>query len=231
MFRRPRWLGPDRLVTRFTAVGTHVLYHHMKKILATVGVIIAVCALAAIVIVSSIVGLYNGLVSREQGTRSAWGQVENVYQRRYDLIPNLVETVKAAAAFERETLTAITQARASVGQLKIDPKTATQAEIDAFQTQQQSLGTALSRLLVVSEKYPELKANANFRDLQAQLEGTENRITVERQAYNLAVQGYNTGIQTFPANVLAGMFRFTEKPYFKVQSADATNAVKVSFGK
>src|SRR3984885_12097822 len=142
---------------------------------------------------------YNRLVSLQQEVDSQWAQVQNVYQRRADLIPNLVATVSGAANFEKSTLTEITQARASVGQVKIDPNNAPAdpAKLAEFEKAQGALSSALSRLLVVSEQYPDLKANANFVDLQAQLEGTENRITVERGNFNTAVQSYNTAIKSF----------------------------------
>lgn len=203
----------------------------MKKALIVLAVIaavvVAVIGLAGLMLMAS----YNSMVKLNQASDRAWSQVENVYQRRFDLIPNLVETVKAAAAFEKETLTAVTQARASVGQMKIDPKTMTKDELEAFSSAQQGLGTALSRLMVVSERYPELRATAAFRDLQAQLEGTENRITVERQNFNDAVLSYNSTISSFPDNLLADKFGFKAKAYFAVQNKEATNAVKVNFGK
>jgi LemA protein len=156
--------------------------------------------------------------------------VENVYQRRADLIPNLVATVSGAANFEKSTLTEVTDARASVGQVKIDPSQAPTdpAQLAAFQKAQDGLSSALSRLLVVSENYPDLKATANFRDLQAQLEGTENRITVERQKFNDVVQDYDTAIKQFPAVLIAPMFGFQNKPYFEA-AAGAETPPKVNF--
>jgi LemA protein len=166
------------------------------------------------------VASYNGLVSLDQAVQAQWGQVENVYQRRADLVPNLVETVKGAAAFEKETFQAVTEARASVGQLSAgaagqianDP-----AAFKRFAGAQDQLSSALSRLLVVSERYPELKATAAFRDLQAQLEGTENRITVERQRFNEAARRFNTRRQSFPTVLVASFLgdRFREKAYFQ----------------
>lgn len=203
----------------------------MKKVLIVLAIgfaaFAAICGFLAILLIGS----FNSMTRLDQASTAAWSQVENVYQRRFDLIPNLVETVKATAAFEKDTLTAVTQARASVGQMKVDPSKATPAELEAFSTAQQGLGTALSRLMVVSERYPELRATAAFRDLQAQLEGTENRIAVERKAFNDAVIQFNTSVVTFPNNLLAPRFGFSVKPYFKVQDAAATNAVKVNFGK
>jgi len=176
-------------------------------------------------------GSYNSMVGLSQGVDSQWAQVQNVYQRRADLIPNLVETVKGAADFEKSTLIAVTDARASVGQVKIDPSKAPTdpAQLAAFQKAQDGLSSALSRLLVVSENYPTLKATANFRDLQAQLEGTENRITVERQNFNDAVQSYDTAIKQFPGVLMAGMFGFQSKPYFQATAGSETPP-KVNFG-
>jgi LemA protein len=175
----------------------------------------------------SCVGSYNKLVGLQQGVDAQWAQVENTYQRRADLIPNLVETVKGAAKFERDTLTAVTEARARVGQISgqateriiNDP-----AAFERFQQAQDGLSSALSRLLVVSEKYPELKATAAFRDLQVQLEGTENRVAVERMRFNQAAQAFNTARNSFPTVLIAGLFgkRFAEKPYFKAQPGAAT---------
>ena len=176
---------------------------------------------------------YNSMVRRGQAVDSQWAQVQNVYQRRADLIPNLVATVSGAANFEKSTLTEITQARASVGQVKISSAQAPAqpAELAAFQKAQDGLTSALSRLLVVSERYPDLKATANFRDLQAQLEGTENRITVERQKFNEVVQSYNTTVKVFPGVLVAGMFGFAPKPYFTAQTgSDTPPKVDFNFG-
>ena len=191
----------------------------------TIG-LIAGAALVAILGVSC-VGSYNKLVGLSQGVDAQWAQVENVYQRRLDLIPNLVETVKGAAKFEKDTMTAVTEARARVGQVappagaKItdDPEA-----MKRFQAAQDNLSSALSRLLVVSERYPDLKATANFRDLQAQLEGTENRIAVERMRFNEAAQAFDTQRNRFPTVLIAGFFgsRFAEKAYFKAQSGAET---------
>ena len=176
---------------------------------------------------------YNRLVGLGQAVEAQWAEVENTYQRRADLIPNLVETVKGAANFERGTLTAVTEARARVGQItpqateKIvnDP-----AAFQRFQQAQDGLSSALSRLLVVSEAYPDLKATASFRDLQAQLEGTENRIAVARMRFNEAAQGFNSARNRFPTVLVAGLFgnRFAEKAYFKAQAGAAT-APQVKF--
>lgn len=173
---------------------------------------------------------YNRLVTLSQQSDMQWAQVQNVYQRRADLIPNLVQTVSGAANFEKSTLTEITQARASVGQLKVNPSQAPDnaAELERFEKAQGQLTGALSRLLVVVERYPDLKATANFRDLQAQLEGTENRITVERQRFNEVVMRYNTGVKQFPTLVFARLFGFNPKPYFSA-SPGAETAPKVEF--
>lgn len=175
-------------------------------------------------------GSYNRLVGLSQNVDSKWAQVQNVYQRRLDLIPNLVNTVAGAANFEKSTLTEITQARASVGQVKIDPNKAPSdpEQLRKFQQAQDSLSSALSRLLVVSERYPELRATTNFRDLQVQLEGTENRISVERKSFNDAVQDYNVNVQRFPGVIFARIFGFNTKPYFQAQ-AGAEQAPKVQF--
>src|SRR3954466_3175317 len=160
---------------------------------------------------------YNSLVGSSQQVDASWAQVQNQYQRRSDLVPNLVQTVSGAANFEKSTLTDITQARASVGQVKLDPNTAPTdpGKLQQFQKAQDQLGSALSRLLVVSERYPDLKANASFRDLQAELAGTENRIAVERMRFNEAVQSYNTSVRRFPTVLVAGMMGFQTKPYFQ----------------
>jgi LemA protein len=187
----------------------------------------------AVILGVSCVGSYNKLVKLGQAVDAQWAQVENAYQRRADLVPNLVETVKGAAKFEQGTLTAVTEARAKVGQVSAqatekivnDPQA-----MQRFQQAQDGLSSALSRLLVVSEQYPELKATQNFRDLQVQLEGTENRIAVERMRFNEAAQAYNTARQSFPTVLIAGMFgnRFAEKAYFKSQAGAAT-APQVKF--
>jgi LemA protein len=184
-------------------------------------------AVLVVILGVSCVGSYNKLVRLGQAVDGQWAQVENAYQRRADLIPNLVETVKGAAKFEQGTLTAVTEARARVGQItpqateKIvnDP-----AAFQRFQQAQDGLSSALSRLLVVSEKYPELKATANFRDLQVQLEGTENRIAVERMRFNQTAQEFNTARDSFPTVVIAGMFgsHFAEKAYFHAQGGAST---------
>jgi LemA protein len=178
-------------------------------------------------------GQYNRLVSLDQAVQAQWGQVENVYQRRLDLVPNLVETVKGAAAFEKDTFTAVAEARAQVGQVAPGAlKNALESPdaFEKFEKAQAGLSSALSRLMVVVEQYPDLKATAAFRDLQSQLEGTENRITVERMRFNETAQAFNTRRNSFPTVLIAGFFggRFNEKPYFKAQ-AGAETAPKVKF--
>lgn len=198
----------------------------MKKVLIVLGAIVAVLIVLAIVIGLGVAGGYNRLVGLSQGVDSKWAQVQNDYQRRADLIPNLVSTVSGAANFEKSTLEAVTDARASVGKVQIDAKNAPTdpQQLKDYQQAQDRLGSALSRLLVVSENYPQLRATENFRDLQAQLEGTENRIAVSRMDFNNAVQSYDTAIKTFP-----GMFYgFKEKPYF-VATAGSDVAPKVNF--
>ncbi len=167
---------------------------------------------------------YNSLVGTSQGVDAQWAQVQNQYQRRADLIPNLVNTVSGAANFEKTTLTEIVQARASVGQLKIDASQApaTAEEFEKFDKAQRGLSSALSKLLVVSERYPDLKSNASFRDLQSQLEGTENRITVERQRFNEAVQSYNTRVKVFPTVIVARIVNYQPKPYFQAKEGTET---------
>jgi LemA protein len=187
--------------------------------------------IVVIIFALSGIGTYNALVKLDQDVRAKWAQVENVYQRRADLVPNLVETVKGAAAFEKETFTAVTEARSKVGQLQLGESLVNNPEAFAkFQAAQDGLSSALSRLMVVVEKYPELKATQNFRDLQVQLEQTENRITVERMRFNESAQAFNTRRMRFPTVLIAGLFgeRFKEKAYFKAQ-AGAETAPKVKF--
>lgn len=191
---------------------------------------LGVLVVAAVIIVLSVAGTYNSLVQLDQKVQSQWAQVENQYQRRADLVPNLVETVKGAADFEKSTFTAVTEARAKVGQVQISADKLTPEAFAKFQQAQDGLSSALSRLLVVMEKYPDLKATENFKTLQAQLEGTENRIAVERMRFNEAAQAFNTKRMSFPTVLIAGFFgsRFAEKPYFKAQ-AGAETAPKVKF--
>ena len=175
-----------------------------------------------------LMGAYNVLVKMDEGVNQAWAQVENVYQRRLDLIPNLVETVKGYAAHEKSTFVEVAEARAqAAGSLKPDAINDPQ-KFAQFEQSQTALSSALSRLLVIVERYPELKANQNFLSLQAQLEGTENRISVERGRFNEAAQGFNTHLRQFPTNVLGGLFGFKLKEYFKSQPEAAT-APKVRF--
>jgi LemA protein len=182
------------------------------------------------------IGVRNNLVALDEQVNRQWAQVESQYQRRYDLIPNLVRTVQGAANFEKSTLEAVVSARARVGQVvaPAGPPGAAggvvgdQTSMDQFAAAQQGLSSALSRLLVVVERYPELKANQNFLELQSQLEGTENRIAVERGRYNETAQQFNTAIRRFPANIVAGMSRFKAKPYFK-GAAGSSQAPQVDF--
>ncbi len=204
----------------------------MKKSWLALGCL-GVMLTGALIIVLSAAAVYNSLVGRSQEVDKQWAQVQNVYQRRLDLIPNLVATVSGAANFEKSTLTEITEARASVGQMKLDPNKAPDdsAKLAEFQKAQEHLSSALSRLLVVVERYPELKATANFRDLQAQLEGTENRVTVERQKFNEAVQRYNSLAKSVPTVFFAGMFGFQPKPYFAaLEGAETPPKVEFNFG-
>lgn len=189
----------------------------------------AVILLAVAMLVFWGISLNNNLVSLEQGVIQQWAQVENQYQRRADLIPNLVNTVKGYADFEKEVLTQVTEARARVSQFNVTPEVLNDPQAFAkFQSLQGELSGALSRLLVTVENYPQLKANENFLQLQAQLEGTENRISVERKKFNETVQQYNTTIKKFPASTLAGMLGFKEKQYF-TSIPGAETAPKVEF--
>ncbi|MBV8388820.1 MAG: LemA family protein [Mucilaginibacter sp.] len=174
------------------------------------------------------VSSYNGIVSLDQNAQSKWGTVQTDYQRRADLVPNLVATVKGVANFEKSTLVDVTNARARATSIQVDPTKLTPETIQKYQAAQGQLSSALSRLLVASERYPELKATENFSGLQAQLEGTENRIAVARRDFNEAVQSYNTKIKQFPTNLIARMGGFTEKGYFQADAA-AENAPKVQF--
>ncbi len=176
------------------------------------------------------VSKYNSLVQEQQQVNQTWAQVENQYQRRADLIPNLVNTVKGAADFEQQTLTDVIEARSKASSIQVSAEDLNNPQkVQQFQQAQQQLSGALSRLLVTVEKYPELKANQNFRDLQTQLEGTENRISTERQRFNEAVQSYNTMVQSFPSNVFAGLFGFDQKAYFKADEG-ASEVPEVDFG-
>jgi LemA protein len=177
---------------------------------------IIIIAVAVLAVVWGITG-YNGLVSMDEGVQTKWADVETQYQRRADLIPNLVNTVKGYAAHESETLQAVVEARAKATSVNIDPTNMSAEQIANFQKAQDGVSSALGRLLVTVEKYPDLKANENFKELQAQLEGTENRISVARRDYNEAARKYNTTLRSFPKNILAGMFGFEKKAYFEAQ--------------
>jgi LemA protein len=199
----------------------------MKKgclIWIIIGVIVALFVLG---IVSWGTKTYNQMVTMQEGVTSQWGNVENQYQRRADLIPNFVNTVKGAATFEQETLTKVIEARAKATQVTIDPTKMTAENMQQFQAAQGELSSALSRLMVVVEQYPELKATQNYRDLQVTLEGTENRIAVERRKFNETAQTMNAYIRRFPQNIIAGMFGFTAKPYFEsMEGAEKAPEVK-----
>lgn len=177
---------------------------------------IIIIAVAVIAVIWGISG-YNGLVSMDEGVQTKWADVETQYQRRADLIPNLVNTVKGYAAHESETLQAVVDARAKATSVNIDPSNMSAEQIANFQKAQDGVSSALSRLLVTVEKYPDLKANENFKELQAQLEGTENRISVARRDYNESARKYNSTLRSFPKNILAGMFGFEKKAYFEAQ--------------
>ena len=205
----------------------------MNKFAIGCGVVILIVLFVVVVAAISIAGTYNRLVRLQQAVDQSWAQVQNVYQRRADLIPNLVNTVSGAANFEKSTLTEVTNARASVGRVQLDPnKAPTDAtQFQQFQAAQDQLGNALSRLLVVVERYPELKANQNFLSLQAQLEGTENRISVERGNFNKTVQDYNVAVRSFPTNFVAGMLGFAPRPFFAAQpGAEKPPPVQFNFG-
>jgi LemA protein len=195
-----------------------------KSVIITLTAIVAMVALVAIWAVSG----YNSLVNADESVATAWSNVENQYQRRADLIPNLVNTVKGYAAHEQETLDAVVSARTRATQVTIDADNMTPEKLAEYQKAQGEVGAALSRLLAITESYPDLKANQNFLELQAQLEGTENRISVERRNFNEAARSYNTSIRTFPKNLLAGMFGFEKRPYFEAQDG-AEKAPEVKF--
>ena len=195
----------------------------MKKLLPWI-VVLGVLAIIALWVAN----VYNGMVSAEEQVESTWAQVENQYQRRADLVPNLVATVKGYASHESETLQGVVDARARATQITIDPANATPEQLAAYQAAQGELSQALGRLLAVAENYPDLKANENFRDLQQQLEGTENRITVARQLFNDEARKFNTMIRRFPNNIIAGAFGFEKKPYFEAEES-ANKAPKVEF--
>ena len=200
----------------------------MKKTLIIIGAILLFLILFIVVPIATGVGYYNSMVNKEETVKSQWAQVENVYQRRADLIPNLVNTVKGYANFEKETLTQVIEARAKATSVNINAQNLTPESVQKFQAAQQGVSSALGRLMVVVEKYPELKANQNFLELQAQLEGTENRITVERMKFNETAKIYNTYIRQFPKNIVAGIGHFQEKGYFQAQQG-SEKAPEVKF--
>ncbi|GAB6278151.1 MAG TPA: LemA family protein [Bacteroidales bacterium] len=185
-------------------------------------------AIIVLIFILTGVSMYNSLVKAEENVNAQWANVENVYQRRADLIPNLVNTVKGYANFEQKTITDVIEARAKATSVNINPETLNEANLQEFQNAQEQLSSALSRLMVVVERYPELKANQNFLELQSQLEGTENRIAVERRKFNEMAQSYNKRIRTFPRNVIANMFGFERKAYFEAAEG-AEQVPKVEF--
>ncbi len=203
----------------------------MKRYALGCGIVAALGLIVLLIILGGGVS-YNRLVGLSQAVDAQWADVQNVYQRRADLIPNLVSTVSGAANFEKSTLTEITEARASVGKVQVGPNAPTdQAKLAEFDRAQSQLSSALSRLLVVVERYPDLKANANFLSLQAQLEGTENRIAVERRKFNEAARAYNTAIKSFPEVIFAGVMGFREKAYFSATpGAEKPPQVQFNFG-
>lgn len=198
----------------------------MNFIKKNLGLVITL-ALVAVVLIWGVSG-YNGLVSMDEGVQNKWADVETQYQRRADLIPNLVNTVKGYAAHEKETLEGVVKARSEATSVKIDPENMTAEQMAQYQKAQNGVSSALSKLLLVVEKYPDLKANQNFLELQSQLEGTENRITVARRDFNGAAKEYNTAIRKFPKNILAGMFSFEKKTYFEAEEG-AEKAPEVQF--
>lgn len=193
----------------------------MKK--STIGLIVVIGAIA-IWLISS----YNGMVKMDEEVSSAWSNVENQYQRRVDLIPNLVNVVKGYASHEKETFEAVVSARSKATQVTVDPENLTPEKLQEYQKAQGELGATLGRLLAVTESYPELKANENFKELQAQLEGTENRISVERRNFNEIARKYNSSIRSFPRSIIAGMFGFEKRPYFEAEEG-ANKAPEVKF--
>jgi LemA protein len=192
-------------------------------------IVLIVLGVIALALFGWVKNSFNGLVKDQESVETAWANVENVYQRRADLIPNLVETVKGYAKHEQETLEGVIEARANATKVTIDPTNMTPEDLKKYQAAQGEITNALSRLIAVSESYPDLKANQNFLELQNQLEGTENRIAVERNKFNEVAREYNTKRRTFPTNIIAGIFNFDEKPYFQAQEG-ADKAPKVDFG-
>jgi LemA protein len=191
-------------------------------------IILAIIVVVVLVIYSSVKGTYNSMVTMDETVAANWAQVENVYQRRADLIPNLVNTVKGYAAHEQETFQAVIEARSKATSVTVDPTNMDPQALEQFQSAQNGLSSALSRLMVVVEQYPDLKANQNFLDLQAQLEGTENRIAVERRRFNDSARAFNTYIRKFPKNIYASLFNFEKKAYFEAEKG-AEKAPEVSF--
>lgn len=189
---------------------------------------IIIVAAVVVILVAWAISAYNGLVVKDEACSKQWSKVESQYQRRMDLIPNLVNTVKGYAYHEEATLLKVIEARNQASQVKIDAENMTQEQLNSFQQSQENLSSAIRGLNIVVEKYPDLKANQNFLELQSQLEGTENRIAVERQRYSDVVNEYNTSVRRFPNSVFASMFGFDKKPYFEAQSG-AENAPKVEF--
>ena len=185
-------------------------------------------AVIVVVIVMWVSGAYNSMVKLDEGVQGKWADVETQYQRRADLIPNLVSTVKGYAAHESETLENVVKARSEASSVKVDPENITPEKLAEYQKAQSGVSSALGRLMVIVEKYPDLKANQNFLELQSQLEGTENRINVARRDFNEAAKNYNTIIRSFPKNILAGMFGFEKKAYFEAEKG-AETAPKVEF--
>lgn len=201
----------------------------MSRGLITGVVVLVVILIIALAAAGWLASQYNGFVAAEEQIEARWSDVETNYQRRLDLIPNLVETVKGAASFEQETFTAVAEARARAGQITLSPEMLRDPQALArFQEAQSEVGSALSRLLVAVERYPELKATESFRDLQVQLEGTENRIAVARQRFNEAVRQYNLSVRSFPGRLVAGLFGFSPRPYFESEEG-ADQAPEVKF--
>jgi len=196
----------------------------MKKSIVTVIIVVGII----LVLLAMMITPYNTMVKKDEACTGAWANVESAYQRRLDLIPNLVKTVQGAADYEKGTLEAVVNARSKASSVQVDANNLNENSIAQFQKAQDELTSALSRLMVVVERYPELKANQNFLELQAQLEGTENRIAVERNKFNEVVKDYNTYIRKFPNNIIAGMFNFDKKGYFQA-TAGAENAPSVDF--
>ena len=189
---------------------------------------IIIVAAVVVILVAWAISAYNGLVIKDENCSKQWSKVESQYQRRMDLIPNLVNTVKGYASHEEATLLKVIEARNQASQVKIDAENMTQEQLNNFQQSQENLSSAIRGLNIVVEQYPDLKANQNFLELQSQLEGTENRIAVERQRYSDVVNEYNTSVRRFPNSIFASMFAFEKKPYFEAQSG-AENAPKVEF--